>query len=158
KYLKECRPVDNGRLARAPKLEELRRTPQCTFHDGAPAHHERGEMCADFLCRQPGCIARANHGADRATGNDRGPNAEFVEGFEHRNVGNAARSATAKRECDAWTLRSSGHRLRVHGHPLRFRDLRPSERRRRLPRWGSTASDDLSAIAGTGSAAGTVWL
>ena len=46
-------------------------------------------------------IGRADHRAHRRPGDDAGPDTEIVEGFEHRDMGEAARAARAEREADA---------------------------------------------------------
>ena len=56
---------------------------------------------ADLLAAEAGGVGGGEHGADGRAGDDLGPQAELVEGFQHRNVGEPARAAAAERQADA---------------------------------------------------------
>ena len=63
---------------------------------------------ADLLAAEPRGVGGGEDGADGRAGDDLGAQAELVEGFQHRNVGEPARAAAAERQRDAGRVRARG--------------------------------------------------
>ena len=79
-------------------------------HIGAVAKYSE-RMRAQIGTREARRISGADDGAHRTAGDRRHPQAEFVDRFEQRDMGDAARAAAAERNRDR--RRTAAHRLQT---------------------------------------------
>src|SRR5262245_18168418 len=111
---------------------------------------DRHELLAQLGARMAGGVGCPADGTHGRPGDDRGFEAQLVEGLEHQHVGETARRAPAERQTDA-QARLAAALASALGHVLRTRDNRRRPGSRRLRGGGS-------AGAAAGGRTSAVWL
>src|SRR5262249_27332173 len=97
--------VDLRGLAKPPVQQIAEITGACGHQPSprlAPIVREGDDVVTDVLAAHAGGVGRPDERADRSAGDRSRPHAHLVKCFDHRDVGEPAGAAAAKRQCESF--------------------------------------------------------